>query len=55
METGVKSDSSTAYKFTLEQLLTNKGKNMESTEALNFLHVSLQDKINYAVLNLDDI
>jgi hypothetical protein len=40
METGLESDSSTTSLFTLEQLLTNKGKNMKSTDAQNFLHVS---------------
>ena len=43
METAIKSDSLTAYKFTIEQLLMNKG-NMKWTEAQKFLHVSLQDK-----------
>ncbi len=42
--TDQESDSSSASKYTLEDLLVKKGKNVKSSEAQNFLHVSISIK-----------
>jgi hypothetical protein len=42
--TDQESDSSSASKYTLEDLLIKKGKNVKSSEAQNFLHVSISIK-----------